>query len=109
VACAQGGDGRRQGHLWTAAHHHIPVVFLIANNVKYKILKVSGAVMQLPNMTHERCLGMDLLEPEVDFLGLARSFGVEAHRVTGLDELRERLHASLDRNEPILLDAPLER
>ena len=106
------GDGAAlygiQG-LWTAAHHHIPVVFVIANNAQYKILKVSGNVMQLPQMARNRYLGMDLVEPEVDFVGLARSFGVEAHQLTEPDDLGERLRDSLDRTEPILLDVSIER
>ena len=52
---------------------------------------------------------MDLVEPEVDFVGLARSFGVEAHRVAEPDELSERLHNSLNRTEPALLDVLIER
>jgi benzoylformate decarboxylase len=106
------GDGAAlygiQG-LWTAAHHHIPVTFVIANNAQYKILKVSGNVMQLPQMAQKNYLGMDLVEPEVDFVGLARSFGIEAHRVTEPDELSERMRDSLNRTEPILLDVSIER
>jgi benzoylformate decarboxylase len=106
------GDGAAlygiQG-LWTAAHHHIPVVFVIANNAQYKILKVSGGVMQLPQMTQQRYLGMDLVEPEVDFAGLARSLGVAAHRVTEPDDLSERIRESLNQAVPILLDVAIER
>jgi benzoylformate decarboxylase len=106
------GDGASlygiQG-LWTAAHHHVPVIFLIANNVQYKILKIVGAEMQLSRMAEHQFPGMDLAEPEVDFVGLARSFGVEAHRVGEPEELSERVREALDRSEPILLDVPIER
>ena len=106
------GDGAAlygiQG-LWTAAHYHIPVVFLIANNAQYKILKVAGAVMQLPQVAQGNYLGVDLVDPEVDFVGLARSFGVEALRVTEPEELSEAVRDSLHRTEPILLDVPIER
>ena len=106
------GDGAAlygiQG-LWTAAHHHIPVTFLIANNAQYKILKRSGDMMSLSRLAQEDYPAMDLVEPEVDFVGLARSFGVEAHRVTEPDELSERVRDSLHRTEPILLDVPIER
>ena len=34
--------------LWSAAHHNIPVTFVIANNAQYQILKVCGDVMSLP-------------------------------------------------------------
>jgi benzoylformate decarboxylase len=95
--------------LWTAAHHHIPVIFLIANNAQYKILKVVGAELRLPQVVQGKYLGMDLVEPEIDFVGLARSFGVEAVRVTEPDELSERVRGALDRTEPILLDVAIER
>jgi benzoylformate decarboxylase len=106
------GDGAAlygiQG-LWTAATYHIPVVFLIANNAQYKILKIAGNVMQLPRVLQGKHLGMDLVEPEVDFVGLSRSLGVEAHRVTDPEELSETVRSSLDRTEPILLDVIIER
>jgi benzoylformate decarboxylase len=106
------GDGASlygiQG-LWTAAHHHIPVTFVIANNAQYKILKVGGEVMGLPRMAQQKFLGIDLVEPEVDFVGLARSLGVEAYRVTEPAELSERVATSLDRTEPLLLEVPIQR
>jgi benzoylformate decarboxylase len=109
---ALSGDGAAlygiQG-LWTAAHHHIPVTFVIANNAQYKILKVSGDVMSLPQMAQKNYLGTDLVAPEVDFVNLARAFGVEAHRVTEPDELSEQIRDALNRSEPILLDVPIER
>jgi benzoylformate decarboxylase len=104
------GDGAAlygiQG-LWTAAHHRIPVTFVIANNAEYKILKVCGHVLQLPQMTQKRFVGMDLTDPAIDFVELARSLGVEAQRVTDPDELSERLHQSLRGESPMLLDVPL--
>jgi len=65
--------------------------------------------MSLPQMLRKNYLGMDLVQPEVDFVNLARSFGVDAQRVTEPDELSERMHESLNRTEPILLDIPIER
>jgi benzoylformate decarboxylase len=106
------GDGASlygiQG-LWTAAHHHIPVVFVIANNTQYKILKVAGGVMGLSHMAESRYPGMDLVDPEVDFVGLARSFGVEAYRVTEPEEVSERVRHGLQGTEPVLLDVLIER
>jgi benzoylformate decarboxylase len=106
------GDGAAlygiQG-LWTAAHHRIPVTFVICNNAQYEILKHCGEVMPLPHMAAKRYLGLDLVDPEIDFVALARSFGVEAHRVTEPDELGERVRASLQGNKPQLFDVPLAR
>lgn len=106
------GDGSTlygiQG-LWTAAHHHIPVTFVVANNAQYRILKDSGDVMGLPEMMKRNYLAMDLVDPEVDFANLARSLGVEAHRVTEPSELAERMRDALTRSEPLLLDVPVDR
>jgi benzoylformate decarboxylase len=106
------GDGAAlygiQG-LWTAAHHHIPVVFIIANNAQYRILKVSADVMSLAGLAQANYPAMDLVQPEVDFVALARAFGVEAHRVAEPDDLSERVREALARTEPLLLDVPIER
>jgi len=95
--------------LWTAAHHHVPAVFVIANNAQYKILKVSGDVMQLPEMVQKNYLAMDLVEPEIDFVGLARALGVQAQRVTGPGELSERVYDAFAGSEPVLLDVIVDR
>jgi benzoylformate decarboxylase len=106
------GDGASlygiQG-LWTAARHHIPVIFVIANNAQYKILKVAGGVMGLSQMAESCYPDMDLVDPEVDFVGLARSFGVEAYRVTEPEEVSERVRDGLQGTEPVLLDVLIER
>jgi benzoylformate decarboxylase len=95
--------------LWTAAHHHIPVVFVIANNAQYKILKLSGDVMQLPEMVQKNYLAMDLVEPEIDFVGLASSLGVQARRVMEPDELSELVRDGFGADEPTLLDVIVDR
>ncbi len=106
------GDGAAlygiQG-LWTAAHHHIPVIFLIANNAQYEILKVNAALLPLPAPDWTRFPGIALTDPPVDFVGLAQAFGVEAYRVTAPDELSERVSRALHRTEPLLLEVPIER
>jgi len=106
------GDGAAlygiQG-LWTAAHYRIPVTFIICNNAQYEILKHCGDVMPLPRMAAKRYLGLDLIDPEIDFVALAQSLGVEAHRVTDPDELGERVRASLHGSKPQLFDVPLAR
>jgi benzoylformate decarboxylase len=104
------GDGSAmygiQG-LWTAARHQIPVTFVIANNTGYKILEVCGDVLNLPGLVLPSCPGMRLDTPAVDFVGLARSLGVESHRIAEPDELSERVRASLAGDRPILFDVPV--
>jgi benzoylformate decarboxylase len=95
--------------LWSAAHHQIPVTFIICNNSQYQILKGCSTELPLPRMAAGKFLAMDVTQPEIDFVSLARSFGVEAHRVTEPDELCDRLRESLGGDKPLLLDVPLAR
>jgi benzoylformate decarboxylase len=95
--------------LWTAAHYQLPVTFVICNNAQYQILKVGAGQLDLPAARSGKYCGLDLVEPEVDIVGLARSFGVEAHRITEPDELCQRVSESLAGNKPQLFDVPIQR
>ena len=93
--------------LWSAAHHNIPATFVVCNNAQYQILKFGAKIMQLPRAMEERYLAMDLVNPQVDFVGLAKSLGVEAHRVTEPDQLSDRVKESLAGDKPMLFDVPI--
>ncbi|MFO0818912.1 MAG: thiamine pyrophosphate-binding protein [Pirellulales bacterium] len=105
------GDGASmygiQG-LWTAARYRIPVTFVICNNSEYRILKVCGQVLHMPEVASGASPGLRIGEPSVDFVSLARSLGVEAHRVTDADELSERVRGNLFGAAPLLLEVPCE-
>ena len=57
--------------LWTAAHLKLPVTYVIANNRSYRILKERLVSMR----GTDRFVGMDLRDPAIDFVGLARVDG----------------------------------
>jgi benzoylformate decarboxylase len=63
----------------------------------------------LPGAQAGQFVGLDLVEPEVDFVGLANSLGVEASRVTEPEELAAQVHQSLAGDRPRLFEVPLER
>jgi benzoylformate decarboxylase len=106
------GDGAAlygiQG-LWTAAHERIPVTFVICNNAQYQILKVGAKSLSLPHAHAGQFVGMDLIEPEVDFVALARSLGVRAERLTEPDAVSDAVGASLAGDEPRLIEVPISR
>ena len=60
--------------LWTAANLMLPLVFVIANNGGYRILKQRLKLFH----DNDRFIGMDFKDPPIDIAGLARSFGVSA-------------------------------
>jgi benzoylformate decarboxylase len=82
---------------------------VICNNAQYQILKIGGKMLGLPAANAGRFAGQDLVGPEVDFVGLARSLGVEAQRVTEPDELAHRVAESLAGDVPRLFDVPIQR
>ncbi|MCI0357798.1 MAG: thiamine pyrophosphate-dependent enzyme [Planctomycetaceae bacterium] len=95
--------------LWSAARYSVPTVFVICNNAQYQILKLCGKSLSLPEAGKERFEGCDLVEPELDYLALAKGFGVEAHRVNEPDELADRVSAAFRGDKPILFDVPIAR
>ena len=106
------GDGAAlygiQG-LWTAAHERIPVTFVICNNAQYQILKVGARGMELPHARQGQFVGLDLVDPEIDYVALARSFGVAAVRLTEPDAVADAVAESLAAGEPRLIDVPISR
>jgi benzoylformate decarboxylase len=86
--------------LWSAANQKLPVVFVICNNGGYRIIK------QRLKAFHgdDRFIGMDFREPSIDVAGLARSFGVQAHRVEDAAAFDATFKEALAGTEPVLLD-----
>ena len=105
------GDGAAmygiQG-LWTAAHYRLSVTFVITNNSEYKILKDCARVLGLPEARAGRFEGMDIVDPKVDYVGLAESLGVSACRVSEPDELSQAVAQSLAGDEPRLIEVPVK-
>ncbi len=95
--------------LWSAARYRIPVTFLICNNAQYQILKVGARQLNLPRALAGQFEGFDLVEPEVDLVGISRSLGVDARRVTEPDEISAALTECLADDRPHLIDVPIAR
>jgi benzoylformate decarboxylase len=95
--------------LWSAAHHGIPVTFVIANNAQYQILKVGAQGLQLPQALRGKFESLELVQPEIDIVGLARAFGVDAQRINDPDELSDVLAAGWKSDRPRLIDVPITR
>src|SRR5262249_20493015 len=65
--------------LYTAARERIPVVFVIVNNASYRILKQRTNAMKSFAAQKDSYIGMDLLDPAIGFVDLARGLGLPAH------------------------------
>jgi benzoylformate decarboxylase len=95
--------------LWTAAHYDMSVVFVICNNAQYRILKSGLLAFRSEPAKQGKFVGMDLVQPEIDFVALAQSLGVTAERVSKAQEVGPALKRALSRHGPSLIDIPIDR
>ena len=90
--------------LWTAAHDRLAVIFVIINNRSYRILKQRVTALRGYAAQTNIYTGMELTNPAIDFLGLARSLGVRAERAATLQEVAALLRRGIAENMPLLIE-----
>jgi benzoylformate decarboxylase len=95
--------------LWTAAHDRVGVVFVILNNRSYRILKQRTNAMKGHAAQTDRYIGMDLTDPAIDFVAMARALGVAAERASRLDDVGDLLRRALAGAAPQLIEVELDR
>jgi benzoylformate decarboxylase len=89
--------------LWTAAHHKLPLNVVICNNGGYRIIKQRLLAFH----GDDHYVGMDFVDPPVDFSALAKSMGVEAIRISEPAELRPKLSDAFNRPGAKLIEIML--
>jgi benzoylformate decarboxylase len=94
--------------LWTAAHDRIAVVFVILDNGSYRILKQRTNALKAHAAQTGRYVGMDLADPPIDHVGLARSLGVAGGRAETIPEVLRLLRQGLESGAPFLIDAVID-
>jgi acetolactate synthase-1/2/3 large subunit len=105
TVCVQ-SDGSAQytiQSLWTMARESLPITIVIAANARYAVLQnefYRDGVSELTGAAHELT---SLDRPVIDWLGLARGYGVPATAVMSTDELVRALDASAAGGGPSLI------
>jgi acetolactate synthase-1/2/3 large subunit len=101
VACLTGDGGLLMclQELHTAAEYNLDIAVFVFDNADYGVISKSG---QIP----EGGPRFDWESP--DFAAIAEGFGVEGHRATTLDELREVAAAAVDADGPALVDVVVD-
>lgn len=111
------GDGDLMfcpGTLWTAAHHRIPILYLMFNNRAYhqELMYVQKMASRLSRGMGNIGVGTTLDQPHIDFAMMARSMGVHAEGpITDPVELAPaigRAIAMLKQGQPALIDVVCE-
>jgi benzoylformate decarboxylase len=95
--------------LWTAARYQLPITYVVVNNTSYAILKSGMVTLGLSSAKRGVYPGMDLVDPEIDYLALARAMGVTAVRVDKPAGLRDALAHGLGHRGPALVDVAIDR
>jgi benzoylformate decarboxylase len=95
--------------LWTAARYRIQVAFVIFNNSSYRILKQRLHALRGLAEQADSYVGMELIDPRIDFVGLARSLGIAADRAKTVGDATDLLRKALNGGGPMLIDVELDR
>jgi benzoylformate decarboxylase len=90
--------------LWTAAHHKLPLTVVIVNNGGYRIIKQRLLAFH----KDDHFVGMDFVDPPVDFCGLAKALGLEAIRITKAEEVFSTLASAFGRPGAKLIEVMVD-
>lgn len=92
--------------LWSAAHHDLPIVFIILSNREYRVLKHNMDIYRARFETNSNkpYPNMDLTNPLLGFTEIARGFGLHAEQISEADAIGERVRAAFAAGKPALLD-----
>ena len=94
--------------LWTAAHYRIGVVFVIFNNRSYRILKQRVNALKGHAAQSDVYVGMDLVDPAIDYVGLARALGIKAEHAETTPETIRLMEEALASGAPALIDVAID-
>ncbi len=113
ISVAIQGDGDLMfvpSTLWTAAHHRIPILYMVQNNRAYhqEYMYLHAMAARHGRGISNAHIGTTLTNPNVDYAAMAKSFGVYAEGpITDPKDLGpaiKRAVAVLKRGEPALID-----
>ncbi len=111
------GDGDLMfapGTLWTAAHHRIPILYIVHNNRAYhqEYMYVQAMANRHARGIENAHVGTTITDPNVDYANLAKSFGVHGEgpitHPKDLGPAIKRAIAIVKGGEPALIDVVTE-
>jgi benzoylformate decarboxylase len=90
--------------LWTAAHHKLSLTVVIVNNGGYRIIKQRLLAFH----KDDHFVGMDFVDPPVDFCGLAKALGLEAIRIAKAEDVTHTLKSAFARPGAKLIEVMVD-
>ena len=86
--------------LWAAAYLRLPITYVVINNRSYRIIKER----LLATRKTDRFVAMDMKDPPIDFVSLARGMGLTARCVADPGELDSALQQAMASGVPNLIE-----
>jgi benzoylformate decarboxylase len=96
--------------LWTAAHHDLPIVFVILANREYRVLKhnIDAYRARFDVKSNKPYMHMDLSGPTLGFVDLAKGMGVAGTHVTKAEDIKPAVAAAFKSGKPHLIEIEIE-
>jgi benzoylformate decarboxylase len=96
--------------LWTAAHHDLPIVFVILANREYRVLKhnIDAYRARFDVKSNKPYMHMDLSGPALGFVDLAKGMGVAGTHVNKADDIQKAVAAAFKSGKPYLIEIEIE-
>lgn len=91
--------------LWTQAREKLDIVTVIFANRTYQILHGEMRAVGVNDFGRNATLMLNIDEPALDWVLMARGMGVEAARATTAEEFADLFKAALNRKGPFLIEA----
>ena len=99
------GDGSffmNCNELSSLAKHKIPLVELVFEN------DVLGMVRQWQDLFYEERYSYTTLQDKVDFVKVAEGLGVQAKKITDIEQFKDAFKEALNAGEPVVLDCHID-
>jgi acetolactate synthase I/II/III large subunit len=93
--------------LWTQAREQLDILTVVFANRKYQILRDEMSNVGVAADGPKALALTDIGNPRIDWISLARTFGVEAFRATTADEFSRHLDAGLALQGPVVIEVAL--
>jgi benzoylformate decarboxylase len=91
--------------LWTAAHYKLPIIYIIANNQSYRIIKERLEAFH----KNTNFVGMDFDKPKIDFLKLANSLGIKSETIDKPKNIDTIFNRVFKYKKPYLLNVMVDK
>lgn len=96
--------------LWTAAHHDLPIVFVILANREYRVLKhnIDAYRARFEVKSNKPYAHMDLTGPVLGFVDMAKGMGIAGTHVTKAEDIQKAVAAAFASGKPHLIEIEIE-